>query len=270
MKKIFLILSVIILSFYSIKEVNAKNTKLLKGSSYSDKITWRFLDISLPEGDWEFYYKLDYTISTIRIHCVEFIQTDAKRWGGTFDICEIGHGGKLAHHLSQFLSRELRSGEHDNCQLRPEYYFAKLFIKGSTMNCFVVAHRDINKELNFPDDPQAPSKNYIKRYLDKNNIEIPKVSLCSKSLFYAPSIRDKGIEINHCINPEYLGSPKIINSAESKSEYHRDNIKNFPAQKKFFDNWLKEKATDHKQLEKKLKAKSHQILNLNQILLIED
>ena len=70
--------------------MNAKNTKLLKGSSYSDKITWRFLDISLPEGDWEFYYKLDYTISTIRIHCVEFIQTDAKRWEAHLIFVKLG------------------------------------------------------------------------------------------------------------------------------------------------------------------------------------
>ena len=138
------------------------------------------------------------------------------------------------------------------------------------MNCFKVAHRDVNKELNFADDPQAPSLNYIKKYLKKKGIKTPLTALCSISLFYSPSIKDKGIEIGHCINPELYGAPKILNASETKSEYHRDNIDNFPEQKKFFDNWLVKKAQEHKNLERKLKAKNHQLINLDELLITKE
>ena len=259
------ILIIFIFNFFSIANTYAKNTKLIEGSFYSDKIEWGSIEYELPEGEWKFYHKLNFNIATINLNCKEFIMSEKNNWKSFFEICQISNGGKYAHELSSILIQELKNGKYDSCQLRPEYYYAKLYTNGTTMNCFKIFHQDVNKELNFPDDPQGPNRGYIKKYFKKNNIIQPKTALCSLSLFYAPSIRDKGTEIQHCINPELYGAPTILKSSEENSEYHKDNIVNFPVQKKFFDNWMAKKADDHKKLEKNLKAKSHQIINLDDI-----
>ena len=260
-----LVLTIIIFTFFSITKTYSKNTKLNEESIYSNKIEWGSIEYKLPDGDWEFYHKLNYSIATIKLNCREFVLTENNNWKSFFEICQISNGGKYAHELSSILIQELKKGKYDSCQLRPEYYYAKLYTNGTTMNCFKIFHRDVNKELNFPDDPQAPNRGYIKKYFDKNNIILPKTALCSLSLFYAPSIRDKGTEVIHCINPEMYGAPKILSSSEENSEYHKDNIVNFPIQKKFYDNWMAIKAVDHKKLEENLKAKPHQIINLDDI-----
>ena len=56
--------------------------------------------------------------------------------------------------------------------------------------------------------------------------------------FFAPSVRDKGVEIAYIINPEFYGAPKTINGDENSSEYHRNNINKFPAKNKFMNNFL--------------------------------
>ena len=207
---------------------------------------------------------MSFNISTIRLDCISFIQLKKKVLNGYFEICEIANGGKHAHDLGRLLIKQVRSGKYDNCTLRPEYYYVNLWTKGISMNCFKLRHIDVEKELNYPDNPEDMSHLSTKRYLEKNNIISPKTLIGSSHLFFAPNVKDKGIEIIYLINPEVYGVPKTINGSESRSEYHRDNIEQYPIKKKFMDDWLIQEANYHQTFEKKLKAKSHQLLNLVQ------
>ena len=57
--------------------------------------------------------------------------------------------------------------KNGNGTLRPEYFYAKLWTKGMSMNCFRIRHSDIDKELNYPDNPKAESTFHIKKYFYK-------------------------------------------------------------------------------------------------------
>jgi hypothetical protein len=261
----FLIL--LFLSFFINGYVYGKNTKLIKEEYYSGSIKWNFLNYMLPDGEWKYYSKSNLLISTISIQCIEFLQIENQTWKSSYNICEIRNGGKHAHLLGQYLIKELVNGEYDNCQLRPEYFYAKLYTKGISMNCFKTRHFDIVKELNNPDDPSMRGQNaYQKKYFLENGIKLPKTAIGSLHLFYSPSINDKGIEISHLVNPEFFGQSKTLYGTEIKSEYHRENINNFPKKLKFMKNWTKDKAEFHIKFEKKMKAKNHQKLNFDDLL----
>ena len=263
MKKAFLLIA---LGLLLSGNAYSKNTKLVIGNFYEGKIQWQFLNYQLPQGKWNFYHRSYFSISSIRLNCIEFIQTENKVWKGFYDVCEINNGGKHASYLGMWLVHFLKKGKYDSCTLRPEYFYAKLWTKGMSMNCFRTRHIDIDKELNYPDDPEAESTFHVKKYFKDNNIKIPKTAIHSFHLFYSPSIRDKGIEITHFINPELYGAPKTINGSEIKSEYHRDNIENYPIKKKFITDWTIKKAKQHQEFELNMKAKNYQKLNFNEIL----
>ena len=263
MKKLLVI---IVMGIFFGGNVFAKNTKLVKGNSYQEKIKWQHLVYKLPEGKWKFLNKTHFSIETIRLNCIEFLQAENNNFKGAYSICEVSSGGKYHAELGMILSNGLKKGKHDNCTLRPEYFFAKLWTKGMSMNCFRTRHLDIDKELNYPDDPEAKNTLYIKEYIKDNNLELPKTLLQSMNVFYSPNIRDKGIEISHSINPELYGVPKTINGQETQSEYHRNNIKNHPIKNQFMIDWTQKKAIEHGYFEKYMKVKNHQKLDLGKFL----
>ena len=251
----------------------AKNTKLVKGNFYEGEINWQHLTYELPEGQWEYIKKTGFSIysrSEIRLNCISFLQQEYKTLKGGYEVCEINSGGQLAALLGQYLVHSVKKDKYDNCTLRPEYFYAKLWTKGMSMNCFRIRHLDIDKELNYPDDPEAASTFHIKKYIKENNLELPKTFLQAMHLFYSPNIRDKGIEITHMINPELYGAPKTINGEEAQSEYHRNKIKNYPTKHKFMIDWTSKKAIQHNDFEKYMKAKNYQKLDLREFVKIKN
>ena len=244
----------------------SKNTQLVKGDFYQDEIKWRHLTYKLPEGKWEYFYKTRWSVDTIKLSCIEFAQTENKIWKAGYSICELNGGGQHTSILGMYLVHGLKKDKYDNCTLRPEYFYVKLYTRGMAMNCFKTRHLDVDKELNFPDDPEAESTFYIRKYLKDNNLVTPKTTLSSYSLFYSPNIRDRGIAIAHLINPELYGAPKTLNGQETQSEYHRNNIENYPIKKDFMIAWTAKKAKEHIIFENYMKAKNHQKLDFSEIV----
>ena len=263
MKKI---LGIVVLGLLMSGNGYAKYTKLVKGNFYQGEIKWQHLVYKLPEGEWEFVHKSNFSVSTIRLKCIEFFQAENKIWKGAYSVCEINSGGQHTNYLGMYLAHSLKKDKYDNCTLRPEYFNTKLWTRGMAMNCFKTRHLDIDKELNYPDDPQAESTFYIKKYIQKNELEIPKTLLLANHVFYSPNIRDKGIDITHIINPELYGAPKTLNGRETESEYHRNNIKNYPEKNQFMIDWTSKKASLHKDFENYMKAKDYQKLDLSEII----
>jgi hypothetical protein len=263
MKKL---LGIIVLGLLLGGNVYAKNTKLVKGNFYQEKIKWQHLVYKLPEGKWKFLNKTHFSAATIRLSCIDFLQAENNNFKGAYSICEVNSGGKYQAELGMYLSNALKKDKYDNCTLRPEYFYVKLYTRGMAMNCFKTRHLDVDKELNFPDDPEAESTFYIRKYLKDNNLITPKTTLSSYSLFYSPNIRDRGIEIAHLINPELYGAPKTLNGQETQSEYHRNNIENYPIKKDFMIAWTAKKAKEHIIFENYMKAKNHQKLDFSEIV----
>ena len=260
-----------LLSIFIFSSVDAKkNNSFSKDKSYNGEFKWGYVDYKFPKGDWTFFHKAYSTLpgTSLKTRCIEFYQKENGTLKGLFEVCEIVTGGKWTPQIARILSEMLKNGIHDNCTLRAEYFYAQLFTKGTAMNCFLIRHIDPFKEFNYPDDPQARVK-YLKIFLKKKNIKIPKTMILSKHLFFAPSIKDKGVEINYSINPELFGAPKTLNGDENGSEYHRNNINNHVFKKKFINDWLSKQANYHQYFEKKLKAKKNHLLNLDEFITFE-
>ena len=72
------LLSIFFLSLILSSNAIAKNTKLVKENLYEGKIKYRFLNYQLPEGQWKYFDKMSFNISTIRLDCISFIQIEKK------------------------------------------------------------------------------------------------------------------------------------------------------------------------------------------------
>ena len=264
MKKYVLL---ILFSFLIFSSSFAKNISFSKGKSYEGDFKWGGIKYSFPQGQWIFFNKDNDIVphTNILTRCIEFYQVENQILKGLFNICDIVTGGKWTPQIAQILSNILKNDKYDNCTLRPEYFYAQLFTKGTAMNCFRTRHFDIYKELNYPDDPEATIK-YYKTLLENKNIKTPKTMIGSFHFFFAPSVRDKGVQIRYSINPEFYGAPKTINGDENSSEYHRNNIDKFPNKKKFMNDFLYKQAKYHQNFEKNIKAKKRHLLDFNQFV----
>ena len=264
MKKYILL---ILFSFLIISSSFAKNISFTKGKSYEGDFKWGGIKYSFPQGQWTFFNKDNDIVphTNILTRCIEFYQAENQILKGLFVVCDIVTGGKWTPQIAQILKNVLKNNKHDNCTLRPEYFYAQLFTKGTAMNCFKTRHLDIYKELNYPDDPEATIK-YLKIILESKNIKTPKTMISSFHLFFAPSVRDKGVSVEYILNPEFYGAPKTINGDENSSEYHRNNIDKFPNKKKFMNGFLYKQAMYHQNFEKNMKARKRHLLDFSQFV----
>ena len=84
------------------------------------------------------------------------------------------------------------------------------------------------------------------------------------SIYYSNK-NDKAIFVKYTVDPEFIGAPKTLFQGENTSEYHRDNIDNYPIKKKFFKSWTKKMAQKHSYLEDQLKASNKFKLNFSDL-----
>ena len=268
MKKLIFI-TIFVIAFFISKYSYSKSSDLYVGSIISGTVKYKFIDYNLPDGEWEVYDKYFATIDelpTVRIECVSFVQKEVNTIKGAYEICELNLGGLAPNQIGSFFVNEFRNGKYDSCILRPEYFYTNLYTRGGSSNCFLTRHIDVHKEIYFPDDPEDTGGIVkLEKYLKRNNLILPKTMLQKISIIFVPSVKDKWIGIAYYINPELFGAPKIINAKEEKSEYHRDNIGNFPEQKNFILNWTIEQSKLHQQLEKVLNLRTRHMLDFSDL-----
>ena len=257
-------LLILIFSFLIVSNSLAKNTFLKNGSIYNGEIVFKFNKYLLPDGDWTYFYKLGESVpgTNLQISCIHFLNEKNASVEGYFEICDLTTGGKWTPQIAFIISNLVKNDRYDNCNLKPEYYYAKYISIGNTSNCFVFRHIDVTKEINYPDDPNT-SFDFFREYLENKNLTLPKIMIGSRHLFFAPSIKDKAVEIIHYINPELIGAPATIESNENLTEYHRGNIKNYPEKKKIVDIFLQDRIKFHKNFEILMKAKKHHKIDFN-------
>jgi len=263
MKKIVLIL----LTYFLFSGSILAKTKIIKDTYYEGEIKFYDLKYKLPDGKWLSLGKHTYhaeEIPNIGVSCIDFIQLEKKVYKAGIGICEIHTSGSYTNYMGMYLNREWIKGKYDSCLLRPEYFYAKLWTRGMASNCFRTRHIDVDKELNFPDDPEDHSA-HAKKIIKEYGIILPKTTLSSSHVYYAPNVRDKGYIVGYDINPEFFGASETLFGDENASEYHRNNIDKYPKKKKFMLNWTKESAKRHQEFELNLRAKGKHKLNFDDL-----
>ncbi len=234
-------------------DVNAANTKLKKYENYSNEITWKGVDISLPKGEWMYFSRETESLQNFNLGCVRFLNIEDKLIKGSLIACYVTSGGKWRQALGAALKNEWQNNTYDSCNLRPEYFYVKALFKGASSNCFISRHIDPNKELYFPDDPSDTSSRGLKKYVKDKSLKLPKIGLAFESVYFSNK-RDKAITISLVINPETYGAEKTLYETEESSEYHRNNLNNYPSKKNFFSSWTKKMSIEHSILEDQLEA----------------
>ena len=234
-------------------DVNAANTKLKKYENYSNQITWKGIDINLPKGEWMYFSKETDNLQNFNIGCVRFLNLRNKLINGSLSACYVTSGGKWRQALGAALKNEWQNNKYDSCNLRPEYFYVKALFKGASSNCFISRHIDPNKELYFPDDPSDKVSRGLKKYIKDRSLKLPKIGLGFESVYFSNK-RDKAITISLVINPETYGAEKTLFETEESSEYHRNNLNNYPLKRNFFSSWTKKMSIEHSILEDQLEA----------------
>ena len=134
-------------------------------------------------------------------------------------------------------------------------------------NCLRVGHRNINKRVYDPRDPELSNVySQLKKWLRDNSIDLPKVGLWSNHGYFSRLVKGKLYSLGYYADPSVLNGPKNSFFTEESSEYHRNRIKDFPEHEKTMKKWISIAAKRHLQFEKAVKAKERHLLNLGELV----
>ena len=244
-------------------EVNAKRYKV------NDVIENQFVmnkkfKLNLPEGKWtvvqshgDNYYGLVSKIySLVRLEsnlAVEYIE-----------IAELKTAGVFESLVNQAIYEALFKNKYDGCYERPEYFVVKVYKKGSTHNCLVIDHSDVHKDFFTPDDREASNAG-VKKWIRDNNIQLPRVGLSSFHAYFSRLAAGKWYLLSYGIDPKILNGPKNNFISEETSEYHKNNISNYPDHQKIMQKWVSISAQRHIEFEKLIKVIERHKLDLGNL-----
>ena len=244
-------------------EVNAKRYKV------NDVIENQFVmnkkfQLNLPEGKWtvvrshgDNYYGLASKIYLlVRLEnnlAVEYIEIAEMKTAGIFESL-----------VNQAIYEALFKNKYDGCYERPEYFVVKVYKKGSTHNCLVIDHSDVHKDFFTPDDREASNAG-VKKWIRDNNIQLPRVGLSSFHAYFSRLAAGKWYLLSYGIDPKILNGPKNNFISEETSEYHKNNISNYPDHQKTMQKWVSISAQRHIEFEKLIKVIERHKLDLGNL-----
>ncbi len=226
--------------------------------------------INLPIGQWVIAEKSTMYFHGIRAKTYILFRLENNKAVEGIEIGEWHTAGIYENIVNQAIYEILFKNKFDGCYERPEYSIVRFFRKGNSHDCFWAGHIDVYKELFNPEDPELKTANaQLRRYIKQNKIELPKVALFSNHSYFSRLRAGKWYTITYQIDPEILGSPKNKFITEESSEYHRNNIENYPEHKKIMEKWISISAKRHKDFENSINALDRHKLDLDDLITAE-
>ena len=223
--------------------------------------------IDLPEGKWTIAARSFWNWHGLNLESYDLVKTENKEILEAITISEFKLAGIVEARVNTVLYEVIFKGKYDGCYERPEYFLLKSYLKGSSHNCFWVFHTDVDKELNYPDDPDLKGANrLLKKWLKDNSIKLPKIILSSSHSYFSRLTGGTWFTIGYSVNPKLLNAPKNKYFTEESSEYHKLNINNFPKHNEVMQKWISISAARHKSFEKNVNAKNSHKLDLEMYL----
>ena len=222
------------------------------------------IKVDLSPGKWELVEKEKWNYNAFSGYYISTIKLNQNKIEEAISLSYLGTKGKRHADVNTFIYEIVFKNKHDGCYKRPEYFDLSLYHKGATVNCMIVRHVDVNKELYNPDDKELAylDANLI-RYIEDNSIEIPNIGLRSAHIIFDRSISQKYYVLTHFINPEFFKGPKNKFLTENDSEYHPLNISKYPEHKKFMNKFLSKSSLFHQDIENKLGVKNQKKLEIS-------
>jgi len=242
-------------------EVNAKKYKVNDVIENQFVMNKRF-KLNLPKGKWtvirshgDNYYGLASKIYWL-------IRLENNFVVESIEIAEMKTAGIFENIVNQAIYEALFKNKYDGCYERPEYFVVKVYKKGSTHNCLVIDHSDVHKDFFTPDDPEISNAG-VKKWIRDNNIQLPRVGLSSFHAYFSRLASGKWYLLSYGIDPKILNAPKNKFISEETSEYHKNNISNYPEHKKIMQKWVSISAKRHIEFENLIKMIERHKLDLS-------
>ena len=164
-------------------------------------------------------------------------------------------GGIYMSALDAAVHEYLFLDKYDGCYKRTEYTLIKKFSKGSSTNCLVVRHLDLNKLIYNPDDPNRKIKLIkYRKWIEENDIKIPDIALSSWHAYFSRLTGGTLYTVGYYDNPKFFSGPKDKFFTEDTSEYHPSNIKRFPKFNQYMNDYIKISAKRHVDFENTVSA----------------
>jgi len=221
-------------------------------------------NLNLPEGKWivvNTRQQAYYVLFSKAYSLVKLENNAAVEW---ISIAEMYTAGIYENIVNQAIYEAIFKNKYDGCYQRPEYFIVKVYKKGSTHNCLVVSHIDVHKEFYNPDDPEV-SNAEVTKWVRDNNIELPKVGLESFHAYFSRLASGKWYLLSYGIDPQLLNAPKNKFISEESSEYHKNNILNYPDHKLVMEKWVSISAQRHIEFENIIKVIDRHKLDLKHL-----
>jgi len=226
------------------------------------------LIINLTEGEWVVARRDELHWGWLTQFLFGFARVENGELMEIIEIYDANMGASYQSYLDEAVYELTFKDPYDGCYERPEYYLVEVYKAGKAHNCLVVAHRDLIKEINTPDDPQARSNSVDYRiWLRENDIKLPNIVLYSKHSYFSRHRGGAWYSIARFINPKELNAPKNKFLTEETSEYHKNNLENYPEHKSTMEKWISNSAKFQQQFEIMNKSKKHQNLDLARYIL---
>ena len=220
----------------------------------------------LDEGEWTLVVKeKDTTYFSISIEELTFVQINDRTPTKIFSIGRVTNLGKYLNEISSIITNEVFNNKYGYCVKKQHINFLNYYKKGIAHNCMVANYLDVQREL-FPsdfDEDRIYSAS-IRKWVRENNIKLPDIYLNYTGSFHAMNVRDAWYVIEFLQTPESFAKYKPKFTTRDTSEFHPDNINNFPNANKIMKDWIKKSSSIHRDFEKFQTVRKRHKLNLGE------
>ena len=254
---------------YSDRIWKSNDWRTVKGETISGEFkSSNKMRLPLPEGEWLLIEKYSESVGWgIAVEELTFVNMENNVPTKFFEIGRATGLSKWQAYLTSFIEGAVFQPKTGGCRKRQHYNYLNFYKKGAAHNCMIVENLDVNRLL-YPTeyDPDSVFRGGIRRWIEKEKIDIPKNYLTYSSSFFSISVRDEWHSVSYGVTPEKFAKYTPKYNQRDQSDFHPNNIKNYPRAKKIMDDWLIESANFHKKWEDFQKARKSQKIDLNNLL----
>ena len=265
MKKILLLTFIYL--FFS--QVSADDWRAKKGSVINDefKVNDKMI-LPLDKGEWSVVDRFSDTVTHgIGVEGVTFVQMEGNTPVRIFEIARATGLSKWQSYLTSIIEAATFNSKEEGCRKRQHYNYLNFYKRGSAHNCMYVSILDVQRSLNPSDyDADRVFSLGIRKWAEKNDINLPKIYLSYNSSFFSTRVRDQWYVVMYAVTPEKFANYKPKFTSRDTTEFHPDLIENFPKAKNIMNNWIRRSAELHYEFELFQKVKKSQKLDLSKFI----
>ena len=265
------ILLAVLLSY--LFSVNAYSTDW--NTRLNEKIIGEFrvnkkMTLPLDSGEWTLINKeSEHITHGITIKTLTFVQLTNNSPEKIFEISRATGLSKWQAYLTSFIEGAVFYANEEGCMKRQHYNYLNFYKRGSAHNCMVVKILDVQRTLNPSDyDADRVFTSGIRKWVKKNNIVLPKLFLSYETSFISMVVRDQWYTMTYAVTPEKFANYKPKYTSRDGTEFHPDNINNYPKAKSIMKDWIEHSAIKQQEWEDFQKAKKSQKIDLSSIIQI--